>query len=217
MNTEWNEFYKQEQAKPYFSELFTRVKAAYKTSTVYPQAENIFNAYKLCGFNDCKVVIIGQDPYHGYNQANGLCFSVSSGVAAPPSLVNIFKELQTDLGINRTETDLSSWAKQGMLLLNRVLTVKAGTAYSHNELGWQEFTLNTVRYINQKERPVVFVLWGRKAQELKSSIDTAVHFIVESEHPSPLSASRGFFGSKPFSRINDYLSGTGQEPIDFSK
>jgi len=216
MNTKWQKFYRQEREKPYFNELFDKVKVAYSSSTVYPLAENIFNAYKLCSYEKCKVVIIGQDPYHGYNQANGLCFSVNSGVKAPPSLVNIFKELNDDLQINRSETDLSGWAKQGILLLNRVLTVQSGIAYSHNNLGWQEFTLNTVRFLNNKEKPVVFVLWGRKAQELKTDIDTSKHYIVESEHPSPLSASRGFFGSKPFSKINEYLKETGQSAIDFS-
>jgi len=216
MNTEWQQFYKQEQEKPYFKELFDKVKLAYKNNTVYPKSENIFNAYKLCGYDSCKVVIIGQDPYHGYNQANGLSFSVNSGVTAPPSLVNIFKELYDDLGIKRSETDLSGWAKQGVLLLNRVLTVQAKVAYSHDDLGWQNFTLNTVHFLNNKETAIVFVLWGRKARELKPFINVDKHFIIESEHPSPLSASRGFFGSKPFSKINEYLVKSGQSTIDFS-
>ena len=217
MNTDWQEFFDQEKEKAYFQELWTKVKRSYKETTVYPPINSIFKAYELCGYQDCKVVIIGQDPYHGYNQANGLCFSVNPQVGAPPSLVNIFKELESDLGIVRRNNDLSGWGKQGVLLLNRVLTVKAGQAYSHNDLGWQNFTLSTVCYLNNKENSVVFVLWGKKAQELVEYIDLSKHYIIKSDHPSPLSAHRGFFGSKPFSKINEYLKDSGQDPIDFSQ
>ena len=216
MSASWQDFFKKEQEKEYYQKLHDAVKQAYNSTTVYPPIADIFRAYRLCSYADTRVVIIGQDPYHGYKQANGLCFSVNSGVAAPPSLINIFKELADDLQIQRTETDLSGWAKQGVLLLNRVLTVQAGQAYSHDDFGWQQFTLGTVLYLNNKTEPLVYVLWGRKAQELKQAIDLTKHHIIESEHPSPLSAARGFFGSRPFSKINEFLVMQGQTPIDFS-
>ncbi len=216
MSTDWQDFFNKEKAKDYYQKLYARVKAAYSQGVVYPKLEDIFRAYKLCSYANTRVVIIGQDPYHGFNQANGLCFSVNSGVIAPPSLINIFKELESDLGIIRRETDLGGWAQQGVLLLNRVLTVQAGQAYSHEDFGWQNFTLATIQYLNNKSYPLVYVLWGRKAQELKNAIDLSRHFIIESEHPSPLSAARGFFGSRPFSKINEFLLSQGQKPIDFS-
>ena len=215
MNTDWQPFFDQEKVKSYFPILWKKVKIAYATSTVYPAREDIFRAYLLCGYQNCRVVIIGQDPYHGPGQANGLCFSVNPRVAAPPSLVNIFKELHSDLGITRSSNDLSGWAAQGILMLNRVLTVQAGQAYSHDGLGWQDFTLSTVCYLNRKEKPVIYVLWGRKAQELIPYIDTGKHHIIASAHPSPLSAS-AFFGSRPFSAINQLLIAQDEKPIDFS-
>lgn len=211
----WEHFFNEEQNKGYFKLLITAVKLEYENNQVYPNKRDVFKAYQLCSIEKCKVVLVGQDPYHGYGQANGLCFSVSLDVENPPSLCNIFKELKSDLGIDRVNSDLSDWASQGVLLLNRVLSVKKGVAYSHQDIGWQQLTLATITFLNQHKQSLVFVLWGKKAQELIPYINQNKHHIVQSSHPSPLSAYNGFFGSKPFSKVNSYLSNTGQSTIKF--
>ena len=183
---------------------------------VYPSYENIFRALNLTQFKDVKVVIIGQDPYHGENEANGLAFSINKEVKITPSLRNIFKELKNDLNIDRTNTDLSSWAKQGVLLLNSVLTVEKDTPLSHSNIGWQEITNYIIKYISSNKNNVVFILWGNFAKQYKEIIDSSKHLIIESAHPSPFSANRGFFNSKPFSRTNNYLKKNNQSVIDWS-
>lgn len=183
---------------------------------VYPSYENIFRALNLTQFKDVKVVIIGQDPYHGENEANGLAFSISKEVKITPSLRNIFKELKNDLNIDRTNTDLSSWAKQGVLLLNSILTVEKDTPLSHSNIGWQEITNYIIKYISSNKNNVVFILWGNFAKQYKEIIDNSKHLIIESAHPSPFSANRGFFNSKPFSRTNNYLKKNNQSVIDWS-
>ncbi|MBR5662181.1 MAG: uracil-DNA glycosylase [Bacilli bacterium] len=183
---------------------------------IYPSYENIFRALNLTQFKDVKVVIIGQDPYHGENEANGLSFSINNGVRITPSLRNIFKELEYDLNIKRTNTDLSSWAKQGVLLLNSILTVEKDHPLSHSNLGWKEITNYIIKYISDNKENVVFILWGNFAKEYKNIIDISKHYIIESAHPSPFSARRGFFGSKPFSKTNNYLIKNNQSAIDWS-
>lgn len=183
---------------------------------VYPSYENIFRALNLTQFKDVKVVIIGQDPYHGENEANGLAFSINKEVKITPSLRNIFKELKNDLNIDRTNTDLSSWAKQGVLLLNSILTVEKDTPLSHSNIGWQEITNYIIKYISSNKNNVVFILWGNFAKQYKEIIDSSKHLIIESAHPSPFSANRGFFNSKPFSRTNNYLKKNNQSVIDWS-
>ena len=188
----------------------------YETKTIYPPKKQIFRALNLCDFDDVKVVILGQDPYHEPHQANGLAFSVTKDVRIPPSLVNIYKEIHDDLGLPiPNHGDLTYWAKQGVLLLNNVLTVERGKANSHKGLGWETFTLNIVRYLNEREKPLVFILWGKNAIEKKKYIDSR-HLVLTSVHPSPLSAYRGFFGSRPFSKTNEFLIKNGMTPIDWS-
>lgn len=182
---------------------------------IYPNSADIYNAFKRTSYDDVKVVILGQDPYHEEGQANGLAFSVNNGVKMPPSLKNIFKELQDDVGGKlRTNTDLSDWAEQGVFLLNSSLTVIEGKPNSMADI-WNTFTDSIIKLLNNREKPIVFVLWGKNARDKKKLIDTNKHFIIESAHPSPLSAYRGFFGSKPFSKVNEYLISTGQVPIDW--
>lgn len=201
--------------KDYYHQLHQYIEHEYQTKTIYPPKEQIFRALNLCDYDDVKVVILGQDPYHEPHQANGLAFSVTKDVKIPPSLVNIYKELHDDLGIPvPNHGDLTSWAKQGVLLLNNVLTVERGKANSHRGLGWEIFTLNIVRYLNLREKPLVFILWGRNAIEKKKYIDSR-HLVLTSAHPSPLSAYRGFFGSRPFSKANDFLRQNGIEPVDW--
>lgn len=184
-------------------------------NVIYPSSANIYNAFKKTSYDDVKVVILGQDPYHEEGQANGLAFSVNNGVKMPPSLKNIFKELQDDVGGKfRTNTDLTDWAEQGVFLLNSSLTVIEGRPNSMADI-WNTFTDSIIKLLNNKEKPIVFVLWGKNARDKKKLIDTKKHFIVESAHPSPLSAYRGFFGSKPFLKVNEYLISTGQVPIDW--
>ena len=186
----------------------------YEKKEVYPPKEHLYSAFELTPLNQVKVVIIGQDPYHGPGQANGLAFSVKADKKLPPSLRNIYKELSKDLGVEQPEHgDLSHWAKQGVLLLNRVLTVEKGQAASHQGRGWEELTELAVTVINQLEHPVIFILWGKQAQSLEGLIDKKRHFIIKSSHPSPFSAHRGFFGSRPFSQVNHFLKQTNQEPI----
>lgn len=190
----------------------------YSKGEVYPPREQIYRAIDLCPLNKTKVVIIGQDPYHGPGQANGLSFSVNKGIAIPPSLRNIYKELKSDLGIEPpNHGDLTSWAKQGILLLNAILTVEKGKPMSHAELGWENFTNDLLWLLNDnpKGHPIVFILWGKKAQEKKNFLDNTQHLIIQSNHPSPFSADKGFFGSKPFSRTNEFLIKNGIEPIDW--
>lgn len=202
--------------QPYYKELHNFVEQEYQTKTIFPPKPAIFRALNLSEYDDVKVVILGQDPYHELHQANGLAFSVQKGVKIPPSLVNIYQELHDDLGCSiPSHGDLTEWAKQGVLLLNNVLTVPQGRANGHAGRGWETFTLNIVKALNQREKPLVFILWGRNAMDKQKYIDTSKHFVLTSAHPSPLSAYRGFFGSKPFSKTNAFLQQHGMEPIDW--
>lgn len=209
----WREVLQPMKESAFFHNLWKNVKYQYAQSTCFPPKSQIFRALELTPFEDVKVVIIGQDPYHDDHQANGLCFSVSANVPTPPSLQNIFKELENDLGLKRTNPELEDWAKQGVLLLNSTLTVRAHEANSHKDLGWEKFTDFLIQQISQKRENVVFVLWGSFARKKAELIDTSKHSIICSAHPSPLSAYRGFFGSKPFSKINDYLALKGEKTI----
>lgn len=188
----------------------------YKTQTIYPQMDNIWKAFEWTPYSEVKVVILGQDPYHGPNQAHGLSFSVQPGVALPPSLRNIYKELQNDLGIEPVSHGyLKSWALQGVLLLNTVLTVRTGKAHSHRDKGWEVLTDEVIRALSERDKPMVFLLWGGAAQKKRAMIDEEKHIVITSPHPSPLSAHRGFFGSKPFSKTNEALKRLGEEPINW--
>jgi uracil-DNA glycosylase len=216
IDSSWKSLLSDEFEKEYFIRLTEFVREEYKTKTVYPPAGLIFNAFNLCPFAGVKVVIIGQDPYHGPGQAHGLCFSVRDGIGFPPSLLNIFKEIEMDLGIPRPRSgNLERWAKQGVLLLNATLTVRADQAGSHQKKGWEQFTDAVISKINSKKNNVVFLLWGAYAQKKGETIDRNRHLIMESVHPSPLSASRGFFGNSHFSRCNKYLAENGITPIDW--
>jgi uracil-DNA glycosylase len=210
----WKEILKDEFEKPYFKILTDFVRKEYQTQTVYPPAKLIFNAFDLCPFDKVKVVIIGQDPYHGPGQAHGLCFSVNDGIDVPPSLVNIYKEIKEDLGIEPPASgNLERWAKQGVLLLNATLTVRARTAGSHQNKGWEEFTDRVIKELSEKRKDVVFMLWGSYAQKKGAIIDTKKHCVLTSVHPSPLSAYRGFLGCKHFSKANEYLKSKGLAEI----
>lgn len=215
----WKSVLNDEWSKPYFIHLtdFVRQQYAAPSVTVYPPGGKIFAAFDACPFDDVKVVIIGQDPYHGPGQANGLCFSVNGGIPNPPSLLNIFKEVKDDLGLADmpVDGDLTRWARQGVLLLNSTLTVEAHRAGSHQGHGWEEFTDSVIANINSKLSNVVFILWGSYAIRKGSYIDRDKHLVLTSAHPSPLSAYRGFFGSRPFSRANEYLVAHGKTPIDW--
>ena len=216
ITNDWADYLKEEYKKPYYRKLYQKVMDEYHTKLIFPPADDIFNAFHFTPVKDVKVVILGQDPYHGDGQAHGLSFSVKPGVEAPPSLVNIYKEIHDDLGLPiPNHGDLTYWAKQGVLLLNNVLTVERGKANSHKGLGWETFTLNIVRYLNEREKPLVFILWGKNAIEKKKYIDSR-HLVLTSVHPSPLSAYRGFFGSRPFSKTNEFLIKNGMTPIDWS-
>jgi uracil-DNA glycosylase len=202
--------------KEYFLKLTEFVKEEYRQKTIYPPGSLIFNAFNLCPFQNVRAVIIGQDPYHGPGQAHGLCFSVREGIDFPPSLINIFKEIESDLDIPRPGTgNLERWAVQGVLLLNATLTVRAHQAGSHQKKGWEEFTDSVINVLNNEKNNIVFFLWGSYAQKKGESIDRSKHLVLESTHPSPLSAYRGFFGNKHFSRCNEYLKEHGAEPIDW--
>lgn len=215
-NTSWNAVLQGEFEQPYFKALNVFVAKERETKTIYPPQEQVFAAFESLDFKDVKVVILGQDPYHGEFQANGLAFSVHQGVKFPPSLKNIFKELEDDLGIkNLHNGDLSHWAKQGVLLLNATLTVEGGKAGSHQKKGWETFTDQVIEAVATQLDHVVFILWGSYAQKKGKMIDRNKHFVIETAHPSPLSVYRGFYGSKPFSKINDYLKQLGKEPIDW--
>ena len=203
---DWKEILAPIKKSAYFEDLWKNVQSEYANTQCFPPRKQIFRALELTSFQDVRVVIIGQDPYHNDGQANGLCFSVSESVSAPPSLKNIFTELQSDTGIERTRKDLEDWAKQGVLLLNATLTVKAHSPNSHKDLGWERFTDFVIGQIADKKEHVVFILWGAFAQKKEELIDSSKHLIIKSAHPSPFSVYRGFYGSKPFSKVNAYLS-----------
>ena len=211
----WTEILAPIKNTEYFTTLWEKVEERYETTKCFPPKNQIFRAIKLTPFDEVKVVIIGQDPYHNDNQANGLCFSVSDKVKAPPSLKNIFKELEDDLGIKKTSNELEMWAKQGVLLLNATLTVRAHEANSHKDLGWEQFTDFIIKEISDKKENVVFVLWGAFAQKKAGLIDASKHFVIQSAHPSPFSVHKGFFGSRPFSKINQFLEEKDKEPINW--
>ena len=212
----WQEVLQVEFDKPYFESLVSFVKQEYASNTIFPPARQIFNAFNTCPFNNVKVVILGQDPYHGPGQAHGLCFSVNDGIQFPPSLQNIFKEITSDLGIPAPKTgNLTRWAEQGVLLLNATLTVRASQAGSHQGKGWQEFTDAVIKTISEKAENVVFILWGSYAIKKKSLINPSKHCILTAPHPSPLSSYRGFFGCKHFSQTNTYLTSKGKTPIEW--
>ena len=212
----WKNLLAEEFQKPYFIQLKNFLLEEKTKYAVFPPGDKIFNAFDLTPFDNVKVVILGQDPYHGRGQAHGLCFSVNPGIAFPPSLVNIFKELKTDLGIMPPSSgELSAWAKQGVLLLNTVLTVRENTADSHKNKGWEQFTDSVIKQISEKKEHVVFILWGNNAKVKTQIIDASKHCILTAAHPSPLSATRGFFGCAHFSKTNEYLKNKNIEPIDW--
>ena len=216
IGNKWDELLSDEYKEKYFEELLEFVKNEYKTKTIYPKQNEVFNAFRYTDYDNLKVVILGQDPYHGPNQAEGLSFSVSNEVLKPPSLQNIFKELESDLKIHFPEANsLKPWAKQGVLLLNAVLTVEEHKPTSHKDKGWEHFTDDVIKIINNKEEPVVFILWGAYARDKKKLITNPKHLIIESAHPSPFSARNGFFGSRPFSRTNEFLKKNGIKEIDW--
>lgn len=216
LKNDWAEYLKEEFEKEYYIKLRQFLLEEYKTKTVYPDMYDIFNALHYTAYQDVKIVILGQDPYHGPRQAHGLSFSVQPGVTIPPSLVNIYKELQSDLGCTIPNHGyLKAWADQGVLLLNTSLTVVAGQANSHQKIGWEKFTDRVIEVLNEREEPVIFILWGNNARSKKKLITNDRHYIIESAHPSPLSARNGFFGSKPFSKANTILQVLGKAPINW--
>ena len=216
IQNDWLEPLNPEFRKPYYAELFQFVKEEYAARKVFPPADDIFNAFHLTPLSQVKVVILGQDPYHNDGQAHGLCFSVKPDVDIPPSLVNIYQELHDDLGCDIPNNGyLTKWAKQGVLMLNTVLTVRAHQANSHRGKGWEEFTDAAIRILNEQDRPIVFILWGSPAQKKAAMLHNPKHIILKSPHPSPLSAYRGFFGSRPFSQTNEFLERNGLEPVDW--
>lgn len=217
-NNEWDELLKDEFTKDYYLKLRQILISEYRTQRVFPGMYDIFNALKLTSYNDVKCVIIGQDPYHGEGQAHGLSFSVRKGIAPPPSLVNIFKEIRDDLGIDNLgkHGELTQWAKSGVLLLNSVLTVRANQARSHRGLGWEEFTTDVIKLLNMREKPMVFMLWGADAKAKQQFITNPNHLVLKSAHPSPLSAYNGFFGCRHFSQANEFLRSNGMSEIDWS-
>lgn len=213
----WKNALREEFEKPYFKDLSTFVRDEYITATIYPPPKDIFRAFDLCPFEKVKVVILGQDPYHGAKQANGLSFAVHTGITLPPSLRNIFKEIESDLAVTpKADGDLSRWATQGVLLLNATLTVKAQSPGSHQHRGWEQFTDAAIAELANKRKNLVFILWGNYAKQKGSLIDRSKHLVIESAHPSPFSAYNGFFGSKPFSKTNEYLRSQSQSEIDWS-
>lgn len=216
IDNSWQEILAEEFAKPYFKKLSAFLEEEYRQQVIHPSAEKIFEAFNWTAYEEVKVVILGQDPYHGPNQAHGLSFSVLPGNKIPPSLRNIYKELETDLGYPPVAHGyLEKWAKQGVLLLNTVLTVREGQAHSHKNHGWEQLTDHVIERLNQREQPIVFILWGKPAQLKAQMIDNDRHFIITGPHPSPLSAHRGFFGTKPFSRANQLLVEVHETPIDW--
>jgi len=216
ISNDWLEPLSAEFKKPYYARLYRTIKEEYNSRQIFPEARDIFSAFELTPFHQVKVVILGQDPYHNVGQAHGLCFSVKPDVEIPPSLINIYKELQDDLGCYIPNNGyLTKWAKQGVLLLNTVLTVRAHAANSHRGIGWEEFTDAAIKALDTLDQPIVFILWGRPAQAKKAMLHNPNHMILEAPHPSPLSAYRGFFGSRPFSKANEFLKAHGAEPIDW--
>ena len=215
INKKWDIILKEEFHKEYFKKLGIFVKQEYKHKPIFPPYEHIFDALRFTDYDEVKVVISGQDPYHGLGEAHGLSFSVHNGVKMPPSLLNIFKELKNDLNIDRTSTDLTDWAKQGVLLLNSIMTVEKDKPLSHKNKGWEIFTDTIIQKLNERDEPIIFVLWGSFARSKKEFITNPNHIILESVHPSPLSANRGFFGSHPFSKINNNLIKRGKNPINW--
>lgn len=216
IHNSWQEVLAGEFEKDYYQQLRIFLKNEYATQKIHPDMYHVYEALELTPYEEVKVVILGQDPYHGVNQAHGLSFSVQPGVKTPPSLVNIYKELRNDLGIEPvSHGNLVTWAKQGVLLLNTVLTVREGQAYSHRGKGWEQLTDAIIEKLNERDKPIVFILWGKPAQEKMKMIDKSRHIIITAPHPSPLSAHRGFFGSKPFSKTNDALLALGETPIDW--
>ncbi len=215
-HNDWAEFLNPELQKPYYLELRKFLVSEYKSRQIFPDMYDIFNALHYTSYKDTKVVILGQDPYHGDGQAHGLSFSVKPGVKAPPSLINIFKELKDDLGCEVPNNGcLKPWTDQGVLLLNTVLTVRAHQANSHRNMGWEQFTDRIIQLLNERQEPIAFILWGAPARKKKKMITNPKHFIVESAHPSPLSAYNGFFGSRPFSKVNAFLESVGKQPINW--
>ncbi len=216
IGNDWDYYLEEEYDKEYFKELIKYISKEYKEKVVYPKQNEVFNAFRYTDFDNVKVVILGQDPYHGPNQAEGLSFSVSNSVLKPPSLKNIFKELEDDLGIPFPEKNsLKPWAKEGVLLLNSVLTVEEHNPTSHKDKGWEKFTDEVIKIINRKKTPVVFILWGSYARNKRSLITNDIHYVIESPHPSPFSANNGFFGSKPFSKANNFLKSKGIEEVNW--
>ena len=216
IGNDWDKILEEEFKKDYFIKLMNGVREEYKKKTIFPRKDQVFNAFRYTPYKDVKVVILGQDPYHGEGEAEGLSFSVPLNIRKPPSLVNIFKELHDDLGCPIPKHgSLHSWAKEGVLLLNAVLTVVKDHAASHQGMGWETFTDDVIKLVNEKEEPVVFILWGRYARSKKKLITNPKHFVIESAHPSPLSAYNGFFGSRPFSKTNKYLESKGIKPINW--
>jgi len=213
----WKEQLKEEFDKDYFKSLTAFIKKEYQSKTVYPHPKNVFKAFDLCPFNDVRVIILGQDPYHGPKQAHGLAFSVEEEIKNPPSLVNIFKEIESDMGGASNSGDLSSWAEQGILLLNATLTVVGGQAGSHQHKGWEEFTDRIIQGLSERKENLVFLLWGAYAQSKEELIDSSKHLVLKAPHPSPLSAHRGFFGCKHFSQANKYLSNHNIKEIEWNK
>ncbi|MBD7967703.1 uracil-DNA glycosylase [Paenibacillus gallinarum] len=215
-NNDWDSILQDEMNKEYIQELRTALTVEYKTEHVFPPKEEIFNALKFTSYSNTRVVILGQDPYHGQGQAEGLSFSVKKGVKIPPSLRNIYKELHADLGITiPSHGSLKHWAKEGVLLLNNVLTVREGQPNSHKGLGWEQFTDAVIGKINERNQPAVFMLWGNHAQKKGAFIDRSRHLVIESSHPSPLAARHGFIGSRPFSKANQFLESKGMKPVDW--
>lgn len=216
IENDWLEPLSGEFKKPYYRELYQKVKQEYETGRVFPEPEDVFNAFQFTPLSKVKVVILGQDPYHNHGQAHGLCFSVKPEVDIPPSLVNIYQELKEDLGCEIPNHGyLKKWSDQGVMLLNTVLTVRAHAANSHQGIGWEQFTDAAIKVLNEQDRPMVFLLWGRPAQSKKAMLHNPKHLILEAPHPSPLSAYRGFFGCKHFSKANAFLESNGMEPVDW--
>ena len=216
LRNDWQELLEKEFKKDYYLKLSSFLAKEYKSKTIYPNRHDIFNALDYTPYNKVKLVILGQDPYHGYNQAHGLSFSVKPGILPPPSLINIFKELQADLGCYIPNNGyLKKWADQGILLINAVLTVRAGEANSHRNIGWESLTDKIIRLLDEKDDRIIFILWGKNAQSKTNLINNKNHYIIKAPHPSPLSAYRGFFGSKPFSKANIFLNSIGKGAIDW--
>lgn len=216
ISNDWLNEIGEEFKKPYYKDLYEFVKNEYNDYTIYPEADDVFKTFQLTQVKDLKVVILGQDPYHNVGQAHGLCFSVKPGINTPPSLVNIYKELEDDLGCKIPNNGyLVKWAKQGVLMLNTVLTVRAHQANSHKGKGWERFTDAVIEAVNKQDKAIVFILWGSPARRKRAMLNNPKHLIIEAPHPSPLSSYRGFFGSKPFSKTNDFLKEHNIEPIDW--